>query len=329
MGFLGKAVAGLLVGGTAYALGKNANSNDETNESTQAPQAQELKTDLPQDEPPQNEPIFKQTNIAYYDEKLKSGKPLTLLEARAFKEATGKDISEYGDQSYKIDMNAKINQKKDFNTLAELKAANYLLDESIAKSNGNLGLGGAVDRWAHHASGKFFNMNDKNAQFELLHREAVIALARAQKKGRLSNQDEKRVEHYYGLGAMRDNYYEKMFVVKQKLAEDMRQELISLHKQGRAISEDDKREFEKVLNSLNVLKSQIDSINNNGKKFDYKMWSENFLSNRRDNLFNENTPMPQNNSAQTQTNRRSIYNKNTQNPQENAKKMVIFGGIER
>ena len=152
--------------------------------------------------------------------------------------------------------------------LLDLQKANYLFDEAIAKSKGNLGLAGTA--------------NNSNAEFEILHQNAVKAFGRSQKGGRLSNQDERQLEKYYGLGAMRDNYYEKVFVIKQKLVEDMYQELIALQKQGQRISDDDIKEYELARQSLNEMKKQINALNSGkAQSFDYKLWNDKILTNRR------------------------------------------------
>lgn len=328
MGFLAKAVVGALGLGGAYALGKSASNDDKDTENEVQQSAlnepqQKVDDDLPPPQESGEKPIWRSSNTIL-DNHLQNGRKLTIAETRAFKEA-GINPADFGDQTYKVDMKARLNLKKDFNTLAELKSANYLLDEAISKSKDNLGVGGAIDRGLHHATGKFWNMNDNNAEFEILHENAVKSFARAQEKGRLSNQDKKRIEKYYGLGAMRDNYYEKMFVIKQKLTEDMRQELIALQNQGRQISDDDMAEYRKAKQSLVFLRNQIDNINTKKQKdFDYKGFTAQFLQNRRNDFVDTNAPQNQSN---TQNYQRIVPKTRTtpQNAsQKSASQMVIF-----
>lgn len=326
MGFLAKAAVGALALGAAYGLGKSATNDDEKSGGDEPIQnslnnAQQLSDDdLPQPQTSEEKPIFKNSNTPM-DYELEAGRKISPRRAYMYHKM-GLNVSDFGDQSYKVDMKARLNLKKDFNTLAELKSANYLLDEAIAKSKDNLGVGGAIDRGLHHATGKFWNMNDNNAEFEILHENAVKSFARAQKKGRLSNQDEKRTEKYYGLGAMRDNYYEKMFVIKQKLTEDMRQELIALQNQGREISDDDMAEYRKAKQSLVFLRNQIDSVNTKKQNsFNYKAWGEQFLKNRR-NDFEPQTP--QTNQNATQSPQRRVLKQSPQNTSQNTNQMVIF-----
>lgn len=331
MGFLAKAAAGALALGVAYGLGKSSSNDDDKNADNEIVQAtpnapQINDDDLPQPQTSEEKPIFKNSNTPM-DYKLAAGQKISPREAFMYHKM-GLNVSDFGDQSYKIDMKARLNLKKDFNTLAELKSANYLLDEAISKSKDNLGVGGAIDRAAHHATGKFWNMNDNNAEFEILHENAVKSFARAQKKGRLSNQDEKRTEKYYGLGAMRDNYYEKMFVIKQKLTEDMRQELIALQNQGRQISDDDMAEYRKAKQSLVFLRNQIDSVNAKKQKgFNYKAWGEQFLQNRRNDFEPQTTPQTSQNTTQS-TQRRVLrqtpQSTGAKSASQNTSQMMIF-----
>lgn len=341
MGIFGKFIAGVLIGGGAagaYNLGKSSAENNDFESEPQnlnaTPQTQQ--TPLNSEFSAQEEkPVYRYSNTTL-DDKLERGEKLTPLEARMYKQA-GINVAEFGDQTYNVDMKARLNTKKDFNTLSSLKSANYLLDEAISKSNENLGLSGAADRAMHHATGKLWNMSDKNAEFEILHQNAVKAFGRSQKGGRLSNQDERQLEKYYGLGAVRDNYYEKVFVIKQKLVEDMYQELNALQKQGQRISDDDIKEYELARQSLIEMKKQINALNSGKQnKFDYKSWNARFLGkDRRADNFGSNsvqTAQSYNQTPNSQSGFRMIRaTRNTQTPQkqgvQSTAQMSVFKGF--
>lgn len=218
---------------------------------------------------------FKPTNVAWLDEKLKSG-TATGYDAYVAKNLYGMNLGDYGDQTHNVKMDAKLSLKKDLDELKNLANANLNIDQAIGLSKDNLGLGGAWDRWWNDKTGKFADMSDENARFYAAHYDTIKAKAKADKGGKPSNQDIKDLEKVYGIGASSElNYLERMYQMKFDTTEKMYQGMKALEAQGRTVPPEIYAEWKLAEQGLKELKQQLEAMQQGKqKKFTYDKWYE-------------------------------------------------------
>lgn len=225
--------------------------------------------------------VFRSTNIGWLDEKLKN-KTATAMDAYLAKNYLGINLNEFGDQSLKIDMNAKLSLKKDLDKLADLTATNLNIDQAIGLSKDNLGIAGAWDRWWNDKTHKFADLSDKNARFYAAHYDTLKAKAKADKGGKPTNQDIKDLEKIYGIGASSEmNYLERMYQMKFDTTEKIYQQMQTLIAQNRPIPQGMYFEWQKSKAGLAELKYQLENMaQGKQEKFNYERWMD--LQTRRE-----------------------------------------------
>lgn len=276
MGVLSKAIklgiAGL-GGYGAYKLTSGDNKQEDT--SPQASQTSQQEAQIPQGEVTDDETTpaaFKSTNIAGLDEMLKNG---TITPEAAFyaSRRLGLNVADYGNQVQNVNMNAKLQMKKDADAINELANTSLMIDNAISLSEGNLGLGGAWDRFWNKNSGKWLDLSDRGAQFQSANHNIIRQYAKAIKGGKPSNQDIKDLEEIYGLGATSEgNYAERMYQMKFDIADKLQRQIETLQAQGRPVPPNAYLELNSMNESLAFLENQLQQMNK-GKNFDYKSWA--------------------------------------------------------
>lgn len=278
MGIGSKLIKGIglgIIGYGSYAYGKN--KSDNTGEPL-TPISQDVAQQEGQtaqdfsDENNSPQSTFKSTNIAGLDEMLKNG---TITPEAAFyaNRRLGLNVADYGNQVQNVNMNAKLQMKKDADALNELANTSLMIDNAISLSEGNLGLGGAWDRFWNKNSGKWLDLSDRGAQFQSANHNIIRQYAKAIKGGKPSNQDIKDLEEIYGLGAVGEgNYAERMYQMKFDIADKMERQIETLIAQGRPVPPNAYLELNSMRESLAFLENQIQQMNK-GKNFDYKSWA--------------------------------------------------------
>lgn len=218
---------------------------------------------------------FKSTNVAYLDKKLADG-TANFWDALAAKQFLGMNLGEYGVQNINMNMNAKMQLKKDADTLNNLVEANNLLDRSVSLSQKNLGVSGALDRGTNAISNKFFDLDDNNAGFMSVYDAALKGVLKGQKGGRYSNQDLKEFNKLYGLGMKGEqNFMEQIYELKYSNFVALENQIKTLEAQGRPVPERVYNEYNIAKNSLNDLQKQIENLNKGGD-FDYNAWNKTY-----------------------------------------------------
>lgn len=283
MGAAGKAIALGIAGVGGFLFGKgrssepqepqNATKQDGTPDVThiQGTDGQGGQYDFSEVEMNTPQSTFKSTNVAYLDDKLQNG-TATMMDALVAKQFLGMNLGEYGHQTLDVNMNAKMQLKKDADYLQDLANTNLMIDNAIDLSEDNLGVGGAWDRFWNKTSGKWLDLSDRGAQFQSANHNIIRQYAKAIKGGKPSNQDIKDLEAIYGLGATSEsNYIERMYQMKFDVADKLQRQIETLQSQGRPVPQQAYSELKNAQESLAYLENQLQSMGK-GKDFDYNGW---------------------------------------------------------
>lgn len=154
-----------------------------------------------------NEPstYFKSTQNKYLDDKLKQG-TLTGMDIYVARKYLGLNLQEFGNQAkpdQNINLQAKIKNLglTGLNDRLKEGANNQdLFDRAIQGSEGNLGVGSAIERGLNKITGGFKELDKGENEWLQTHREAGYALAKSRNSGRLTNQTIEQAQDDLALG---------------------------------------------------------------------------------------------------------------------------------
>lgn len=263
-------------------LSKQAQQNDNLSEDTklnfqngnefsmkQAQQTLEMAQNQSADENlPQN--YFKSTNVKYLDDKIKNNQA-TLYDAYIAKKYLGLDLSEYGDKTADLNINAKVkglgmttSHDKMYSDVDDSLA----IDRTIMSSEGNLGVGAGLGRWIHKATGGL--VDTSQGEFIANTEMAAKALARTNGGGgRITNQQAKDAAEIVNPKFKdKENYLRHLLGVKKSMASTQEQTIRNNILKGATIPDAVLQNYKGNLDRIAYMEQALEK-----GKFDYKKFA--------------------------------------------------------
>lgn len=257
---------------------KNDNLSEDTklnfqngNEFSMQQAQQTLEMAQNQNEAAQNLPqnYFKSTNVRYLDDKLKNNKT-TLYDAYIAKKFLGLDLSEYGDKSADLNINAKVkglgmttSHDKMYSDVDDSLA----IDRTIMSSEGNLGVGAGLGRWIHKTTGGLIDTSQ--GEFIANTEMAAKALARTNGGGgRITNQQAKDAAEIVNPKFKdKENYLRHLLGVKKSMASTQEQTIRNNVLKGAEIPDVVLQNYKGNLDRIAYMENALKKGNFDYKKF--------------------------------------------------------------
>lgn len=225
-----------------------------------------------------SEGLFKSTNNAYLDEKLRNN-TLTIRDMYLAKKFLNMDLENYGKAAeYNVNMNLKsknlgltgLNQ----NLLDSANNAD-LLDRAIVGSEGNLGFWAWAERALNKATGGFKELSKGEDEWLQSHNEAANALARARNSGRLTNQMLEQAKEDLALGVRKEvPMMEKYLAAKKTNLARWSREIENAITHNLAVNPEILARYDNEIQSVNYLDEQMKKGKWNSSN--YKFYAQNF-----------------------------------------------------
>lgn len=218
------------------------------------------------------EPTFKPTNIAYFDDRLKNN-TATLYDAYIAKKFMGLNLAEYGDTTKNVNLKGKLKTMSatgSMDRMSDNYAFNRIFENEFIQSEGNLGLWNGLSRKMHESFTNWHPEGDNDkSQIDFMRSNDQLTTADAKLrsgKGTATNQMREDSKKSYGTGTKDYETYlkERTAMAKNNLAQyesDIRNNLNKGHIPNKEVWQDflQAKERAEYLESVDGSKFQKDS----------------------------------------------------------------------